>query len=120
MNMNINTKIIVFCNRWIELFSNKNTLFYQLTDDRSFADDCFSFGWEMDCGKSFFQKHLCENFDEALHCIEQENNLDLLGSLLFSHWRYFNHWAYSGAEILEHRGWFVAVLKRIKAIISEK
>ena len=109
-------KIVMFCDKWIELFSNDKTSYLTLMDDSSFAEACFSFGWEMDSGESFFQKHKCESFSNALQYASQEDNIDLLGSLLFSHWRYFNHWAYSGSEILEYKDWFVTVLQHIKSL----
>lgn len=107
-------KIIKFCDKWITLFTDKNTSSYTLADDISFADACFSFCWKMDCGASFFEQYSCENFDDALLYIQNENDIALLGSLLFSHWRYFNHWAYSVSEILKYKDWFITVLQRIK------
>ena len=47
---------------------------------------------------------------------------DLLGSAIYSKWRYFNHWAYDAAEILSQpsRGWFVAVLSRMKYLANKE
>lgn len=87
-------------------------------EDITFAEDCISFGWEMDCGKSFFKKYNCSSFNEALSYINNENSIDLLGSLLFSHWRYFNHWSNSSSEILEYKNWFIILLRQIKTIID--
>ena len=108
--------IIEFCDKWIILFSDENTDAYTLCDDISFGDECLSFGWKMDCGKSFLKKYNCTFFNDALLHIENENDIALLGSLLFSHWRYFNHWAYSASDILQYRNWFLAVLQRIKTL----
>ena len=111
-------RMVVFCDKWIELFSNEDTSYLKLMDDSSFAEDCCLFGWEMDYGEAFFNKYKCESFRNALQYVSEEDNMALLGSLLFSHWRYFNHWAYSGSEILEYRDWFVVVLQRIKSLYS--
>lgn len=116
--MELKEKVVAFCDKWIELFSNENTSYLTLMDDSSFAEDCCLFDWEMDCGNAFFQKYKCKSFNDALPYINQEDTIALLGSLLFSHWRYFNHWAYSGIEILEYRNWFVIVLQRIKSLQS--
>ena len=113
------SQIVDFCDKWIKLFSDENTSYLTLMDDISFADSCFSFGWEMDCGKSFFKRYSCESFDDVLLHIHNESNITLLGSLLFSHWRYFNHWAYSGIEILKYKDWFITVLKHIKSLQSK-
>lgn len=47
---------------------------------------------------------------------------DLLGSAIYSKWRYFNHWVYDAAEILSQpsRGWFVAVLSRMKYLANKE
>ncbi len=49
------------------------------------------------------------------------NDIELLGSAVYSRWRYFNHWAYKTEEILEHknRTWFILALSRL-AVLSEK
>lgn len=53
---------------------------------------------------------------EALdRIIDNVMDIPLLGSAIYSQWRYFNHWAYSGAEILEpeNRAWFLLALERL-------
>lgn len=42
----------------------------------------------------------------------------LLGSAIYSRWRYFNHWAYTGEEILEpqNRNWFITALTRLEKL----
>ena len=49
------------------------------------------------------------------------NDIDLLGSAIYSQWRYFNHWAYSGEEILElrNRSWFILELDRLAMLAGE-
>ena len=50
--------------------------------------------------------------------INSIEDVDLLGSAIYSKWRYYNHWAYSGAEILEPqvRAWFVSSLNRLEEL----
>lgn len=107
-------ELLEFCDKWITLFSVEEVPAYLLVHEE-FAQECSSFGWEMDCGKAFSEKYSC-NAERALPFVEQETDVALIGSALFSYWRYFNHWAYSSAEILDHRDWFVAVLNRIKTL----
>ena len=87
------------------------------------ADDCFSLGFEMDCGKAFSEKYPAAfNDSQALSKIVNEiTDIPLLGSAIFSQWRYFNHWAYSGDEILapNNREWFIIALSRLKELTEE-
>ncbi|MCC8191726.1 MAG: hypothetical protein LIO41_01590 [Ruminococcus sp.] len=39
------------------LFADETAIGYQLCDDTSFADSCFSFGFEMDCGNAFMEAY---------------------------------------------------------------
>lgn len=52
----------------------------------------------MDCGHVFSKKYgNAANTFEALERIVGEiTDIPLLGSAIYSQWRYFNHWAYSG------------------------
>ena len=59
------------------------------------ADDCSALGFEMDCGHAFSEKYgNAANDSEALDkIIDSVDNIPLLGSAIYSQWRYFNHWA---------------------------
>lgn len=48
-------------------------------------------------------------------------DITLLGSAIYSQWRYFNHWAYTGAEILEpqNRAWFILALSRLAMLSGD-
>ena len=82
------------------------------------ADDCASLGFKMDCVHAFSEKYgEASNKHEALaRIIDEVTDIPLLGSAIYSQWRYFNHWAYSGAEILqpENRAWFILALDRME------
>lgn len=75
----------------------------------------------MDCGHAFSEKYgNAANNHEALdRIIDEVTDIPLLGSAIYSQWRYFNHWAYTGAEILkpENRAWFILALSRL-ALLS--
>ena len=53
--------------------------------------------------------------------IDDVTDIPLLGSAIYSRWRYFNHWAYTGAEILEpnNRAWFILALSRLALLSSD-
>jgi len=104
-----------FCEEWIEKYSDEKSTDYQLIDDMSFPNYCKSFGWIIDQGKSFKNQYPCNSYEEALKHISQVTDIKLLGNLLFSYWRYFNHWAESSLTI-HNRAWFIAVLTRLKEL----
>ena len=88
------------------------------------ADDCAVLGFEMDCGHAFFEKYGTASSDstELNKVIDNVNDVFLLGSAIYSQWRYFNHWAYSGEEILKpkNRAWFIIALSRLAILTGEK
>lgn len=81
------------------------------------ADDCDALGYKMDCGDSFSERYgkAVSNYEELNRIIDDVNDIDLPGSAIYSQWRYFNHWAYDGEEILEfeNRSWFILALNRL-------
>jgi hypothetical protein len=87
------------------------------------ADDCAALGFEMDCGHAFSEKYgNAANNHEALdRIIDDVTDITLLGSAIYSQWRYFNHWAYTGAEILEpqNRAWFILALSRLAMLSGD-
>lgn len=115
-------QIYEFAVKWYDKFCDQNINYIELVD-RYLADDCAALGFEMDCGQAFSEKYgQAANNHEALEkIIDEVTDIPLLGSAIYSRWRYFNHWAYSGAEILEpgNRAWFVSALRRMAALSGE-
>lgn len=105
-----------FAVKWLDKFRDKKTNYIEFAD-HCIADDCDALGFEMDCGHAFSEKYgNAANDFEALECIIGTiTDIPLLGSAIYSQWRYFNHWAYSGAVILEpkNRAWFTIALSRL-------
>lgn len=108
--------IVAFSKKWIEKFSNKGTDYVELVD-HYFADECSFLGFKMDCGKAFEQRYGDAVYNsDALKCvIDGVDDILLLGSAIYSRWRYFNHWAYDAAEILnkKNREWFILALSKL-------
>lgn len=109
-----------FAVKWCDKFRDQNINYIELVD-HDMADDCAELGFEMDCGHEFSEKYgNAANNHEALdRIIDDVMDIPLLGSAIYSQWRYFNHWAYTGAEILEpnNRAWFILALSRL-ALLS--
>lgn len=111
-----------FAVKWIDKFRNQNINYIELVD-HFIADDCDALGFEMDCGKAFGQIYGNAVYDHnALYeIIYDVTDIFLLGSAIYSRWRYFNHWAYTGEEILEenNREWFILALSRLALLSGE-
>ena len=108
-----------FAQKWLKKFQDPNICYIELVE-HYFADDCRALGFEMDSGNAFCERYAnaFNSTEELLKIIDEIDNVKLLGSAIFSQWRYFNHWAYSGAEILEpeNREWFIIALKRMEEL----
>ena len=111
-----------FTVKWVDKFRDLDINYLELVD-HFISDDCAALGFKMDCGNGFSEKYgeAVNDYEELLKIIDDVDDIDLLGSAIYSQWRYFNHWAYSGAEIVEYknRSWFILALSRL-AILAEE
>jgi len=112
-----------FAIKWLKKFRDENINFIELVD-HFMADDCKALGFEMDCGHAFSDAYgeASSNYDALIRIINDVADIPLLGSAIYSQWRYFNHWAYDAASILEpqNRAWFIAALERLSVLASAK
>ena len=118
--------VTAFCKKWKEKFKNPDTDPLEVLD-HYLADDCRDLGFQMDCGKAFDIRYLCsavsqqgegpETFKKFVSTVV---DIPLLGSYIYSTWRYYNHWAYDGTEILspENREKFLTLLNRIQQLAA--
>jgi len=111
-----------FALRWADKFRDQKIHYMELVDHHM-ADDCALLGFKMDCGQAFAERYgqAASNYEELDKIIHEVTDIDLLGSAVYSRWRYFNHWAYSGAEILEfeNRSWFLLALERLAVLTDD-
>ena len=98
-----------FAVKWINKFRDQKINYMELIA-HYMADECAELGFEMDCGHAFERVYgkAVSNSEELDKVIDDITDISLLGSAIYSRWKYFNHWAYNGAEILElkNRAWF--------------
>ena len=83
---------------------------------------CFDVGFQMDCGAAMEEHYpgstqSAENLEFIIHCV---TDIDLLGSAIFSKWRYYTHWDYDMNAILsdEAREWFITAFARLEELAS--
>lgn len=110
-----------FAENYQKLYANPNTTEDDVSDN--FPEQCFAFGFEMDCGKSFmdsFQNALFYNPDALAEVIEDICDTMLLGGAIFSRWRYVTHWEDFSSLLDDYnRRWFVTAFKRLAIIALE-
>ena len=111
-----------FAVKWCDKFRVQNINYIELVD-HWMADECDALGFEMDCGHAFSEKYgqAASNCEALDRIIDDVTDIPLLGSAIYSQWRYFNHWAYDGAEILNphNRAWFILALSRLALLSGE-
>ena len=114
-------KLHEFAIRYYVLYENPDTTEREVED--GFADICFSFEFEMDCGNAFIETYSEEAFYNAAAFEEIIDNVDdvmLLGSAIFSKWRCITHWDYIPNLLDEdYRKWFMIAFSRLSVLTSD-
>ena len=116
--------IKTFIEKYIDYFQTKfdpnTSSYYDLFESPFFPNECWNLGFEMDCGKSFiaaYGQEAWHSHRELLMVIDKADDVIVLGSALFSQWRYFNHWSY-GHATEEDKEWFLIILRRMQELIK--
>lgn len=99
-----------FAVKWAEKFRDPSTDNKTL-ESNFLARDCDALGFIMDCGEAAYDTAKLKEI------INDVTDTALLGSAIYSRWRYFSHWA-SGEAITssENREWFTTALDRLAAL----
>lgn len=106
-----------FAKKYLALFESADTTEEDVC--RTFADECFALGIEMDCGKAFVAAYGADAFSDAASLkkiTDKITDVDLLASAIFSKWRYITHWTYDACLSNDNREWFIAALRRMISI----
>lgn len=115
-------QIHAFAVKWCDKFRDQTIHYIELVD-HYMADDCEALGFVMDCGNAFAKRYgdAVSNVTALDKIIDEVKDISLLGSAIYSRWRYFNHWAYSAEEVLEpqNRTWFILALSRMAMLTGE-
>ena len=117
--------IIEFTKKYIDYFLNdfdpESSSYYVFFESQMFPHECWSLGFEMNCAQSFMEAYGEEawrNERELSEVIDKMNNLSIMGSGLFSQWRYWSHWSW-GKATEEDKKWFLILLRRMQELASE-
>lgn len=103
------SEIHVFVLRGLEIM---DTNYGQLEREIS-AEQMWKLGFEMDTGNSFVERYGYDAFNdpEAFEkaCVD---DVVLLGSAIFSQWRYWTHWAFAPID-KQSQQWFTLAFARL-------
>ena len=86
-------------------------------EDPDFARKCESFGFKMDCGNSIDKLFPRASYDDEVLAgvINQITDIKLLGSAIYSRWRYYTHWTMGDDNYrsVSAKMWFVTAFNRL-------
>lgn len=113
-------KIHAFAVRWFEKYRSSGTSEHEV--EEGFSEECIALGFKMDCGKSFeaaFPETNAFNDADALYeIIDQIQDVHMLGSAIFSKWRYITHWAEVSLLDPQYRNWFITAFFRLDVLTA--
>lgn len=113
-------EIYLFAKKWEKRFISKNLKEYEF--EIYFGEECAAQGFRIECGEDFYQSHSeifnldFNNLEEALEPIQ---DIDLLGSIIFSQYRYITHWSQTGLTDPKVCNWFIVTLRRLKELTKK-
>lgn len=113
-----------FTEKYIDYFLNDfdpdTSSYHVFFSSRFFSHECWSLGFEMDCAHSITDAYGEEVWmsEQGLSVvIDKMNDLRIMGSALFSKWRYWSHWSW-GRATEEDKKWFLMLLRRMRELAS--
>lgn len=120
-----NVQIHEFINRFSELLNDNAVPLVEIRDNPEIGDGFLELGFSMDCGNSFVEKYgkdAFKNPEELEKIIDSEGDIQLIGSAVFSKWRYYNHWSMDGESIRDQEPlhWFNIIIKRILELTNSQ
>lgn len=113
-------KINEFAEKYLSLYKEDTT---DINLEETFADECFSLGFEMDYGQHFIELYSRNAFDSPSSLdliIDTVDDVMLLGSAIFSKWRFVTHWTQNSLSEPEYREWFVIALQQLASLSHSK
>lgn len=113
--------IFEFSKHWGKFFSAAKPSKEEFA--QTFGNACTSLGFRMDCGNEFSARYpecFCIPSPELDAVIGSIQDVDLLGSAVFSQWRFLTHWEYSFELDKDTRHWFKVILKRMQELTKNR
>ncbi|MBR5931023.1 MAG: hypothetical protein IKZ95_03255 [Lachnospiraceae bacterium] len=117
------SKYHAFASKWAGIFRREERIGW-IFDSMEFAEEAWEAGFEMDSHYSFREvfpgSKACWNSTELKHLLETDNRMTapLLGSMIFSYWRYLNHWSMDPVGECD-REWFIIALEHLAKLTGQ-
>ena len=101
---------------WANMYKHHNNIpFFYFRDNPVLGFNLGDLGFIMDCGNSY-----CDYFGEmeipdleTLRKFLPEMSIEILGNLIYSQWRYWNHWSDYDPMREDDYQWFVESFERL-------
>lgn len=113
-----------FADKWLDIFMRVPPEADSLFGD-FMEKECFSIGFEMDCGHSFERTYKAYSNGAPLNTpdglsqvIDKVDSVEILGNAIFSNARAINYWSYESAFTENNKKWFVMALTRLKTLAT--
>ena len=97
------------------MYKNHKSIPYDFFENIAYVGEGLSvLGFVMDCEESASNMFPDEAFNECEGLVKILDKIDLqtLGNLIYSEWRYWNHWAMSSMTDKDY-DWFVIAFERL-------
>ena len=111
----------IFAVKYKKLYDSPETVGYML--EERFADQCKALGFVMDCGKSFCRAYPADALSHSsglARIIRTVTDAKLLGSAIFSRWRYVTHWSQESLLDENNRPWFQLAFARLAELTGQE
>ena len=115
-------EINAFAREKLALFTDPKTP-ESMLENPLFGTQCLELGFVMDGGRSFMEAYSPDAFDNAqelARIITSVQDPALLGSAIFSRWRYITQWSMQSLLGEENRSWFITALGRLADITRSR
>lgn len=122
-----NGKINAFASKWLNKFRGEKSPYFW-REFENLGNEYEALGFIMDCGNSFNAKYSREiqelkeqginiysNSDCLKKIIDSVDDVEVLGAVIFSQWRYWTHW-HMGSLADTDIEWFIVALDRLAKI----
>ena len=113
--LNQNNEIYFFAKYWLQVF--KNAEINETILELELSNDMTRLHFIMDVGNEFKTKYPNVSFsthsDDMFEIINNENDIELLSSTMFSMFRKITHWENTSLLSNDNKCWFIMVLERL-------
>ncbi len=114
-------RIQEFALKWLKIFKKPYVSIDEI-QATTFGEECLNLEFKLDKGHGFsnaYSNQALKDWESLENIITEVTDIPLLGSAIFSQWRYWTYWAYDPNEILlsENIRWFIVALSRL-AVLS--